>query len=163
MNLFSRRWYGALIGASILAGIAAATWELKSAFSQSINISGPSAGGPGGYPPGAHVLTAVATGTGSVVSATMGGGSVGYITYICGFSVGAIGVVSPIPITIGGVKDHDLQYIAISTVAGGPIASQNWYPCLPASDIETSMEVRTNSNPGAATVKINMWGFEIPS
>ena len=170
MKIFSHRWYGTLIIASILGGIGGATYTfMKKADSQAITLS-PGAvpvsnglnGTAAGYPMGATVLVGSGTGTG-VVDVTMGGGSVGKISYMCGFSVQASGSASYLgPIIVGGLLT-EFQYDGSATVAGGPVAGQNWWPCLPASENESSVEVRITANPLAAKVKINMWGFEVPS
>ena len=169
MNLFSHRWYGALIGASILAGIAGATYMLKSAYSQSVNVSGPlslSPNGPGGiaagYPAGARPNYGFGSGSGSFFTVSMTPAP-NRLIYMCGWSITGGGAAARVgPIVVQGLG-NEFDYDGSVTVDGGTIAQDKYLPyCIPAFDSSTTPSISVANVIGGANISVQMYGFDVP-
>ncbi len=112
------------------------------------------------YPAGATALTGNATGTTGAVAGSLGAAS-GKTTYICGFSVSAIGGTAAVgPIVIAGTITASLTYNLASTVAGNTL-STTFSPCIPASATNTAITTTTTADGTASAVAVNSWGFRL--
>ncbi len=110
-------------------------------------------------PVGATAITGNATGTTGAVVGTLAGVAA-KTTYICGFSVSAIGGTAAVgPITIANTITASLVYQLAST-AGGVALSQNFTPCIPASAVNTSITTTTTADGTASAVAVNSWGYQ---
>ena len=112
------------------------------------------------YPAGATVLTGNSTGTTGAVVGSLGA-ALGKTTYICGFSVSAIGGTATVgSITIAGTITALLVYNMASTVAGNTL-SVTFLPCIPASATNTAITTTTTEDASASAVAVNLWGFRL--
>ena len=110
-------------------------------------------------PVGATAITGNATGTTGAVVGTLAGVA-GKTTYICGFSVSAIGGTAAVgPITIANTITASLVYELAST-AGGITLAQNFTPCIPASAVNTGITITTTADGTATAVAVNSWGYQ---
>jgi hypothetical protein len=103
-------------------------------------------------------LTGNATGsTGAVVGTLTGAAS--KTTYICGFSVSALGGAATVgPITIANTITGSLVYQLFSA-ASGNFLNQQFTPCIPANAANTNITVTTTADGTATAVDVNSWGF----
>ena len=131
----------------LLGGIAVAYGQ---AASPVINVSV--------YPASAVPITGNGTGsTGAVVGTLTAVSS--KTTYICGFSVSAIGGTAAVgPITIAGTITASLVYELASTATGISL-TQTFSPCIPASAANTNITVTTTADGSASAVAVNSWGY----
>ena len=112
------------------------------------------------YPAGATPLTGNSTGTTGAVVGSLGAAS-GKTTYICGFSVSAIGGTAVVgPITIAGLVTSSMVYNLASTVSGNTL-SVPFSPCVPASAANTAITTTTTADGTASAVAVNSWGFRL--
>ena len=110
-------------------------------------------------PVGATAITGNATGTTGAVVGTLAG-TAGKTTYICGFSVSAIGGTAAVgPITIANTITASLVYELAST-ANGTTLAQNFTPCIPASAVNTAITITTTADGTASAVAVNSWGYQ---
>lgn len=80
-------------------------------------------------------------------------------TYICGFSVSAIGGTAAVgPITIAGPTASLVYYLASS--ASGNFLTQTFSPCIPASAVNTAITTTTTADGTASNVAVNSWGYQ---
>jgi hypothetical protein len=112
-------------------------------------------------PPGATALAGNASGsTGAVVGTLAAAASV--TTYICGFNVSAIGGTAPVgPIVVAGLIGSSQTYQGSASAAGGIVASQTFFPCIPASAANTAITITTTADGTATAVNVNAWGFRL--
>lgn len=110
-------------------------------------------------PVGATAITGNATGTtGAVVGTLAGVGA--KTTYICGFSMSAIGGTAAVgPITIANTITSSLVYQLASTATGITLV-QNFTPCIPASAVNTAITITTTADGTASAVAVNSWGYQ---
>jgi hypothetical protein len=102
-------------------------------------------------------LNAIATGSTGIVTATLPGGA-GDTTYLCGFDISAAGGTATIsPITVTGLLGGTFTYQGIS--AGAVPFSKAFWPCIPASNSNTSISVSTTADGTATAVNVQAWGF----
>ncbi len=112
-----------------------------------------------GYPPGSAAITGNATGSTGAVVGTLAAAAA-KTTYICGFSVSAIGGTATVgPITIAGTITSSLVYQLAST-ASGNLLTQGFSPCIPASAVNTAITITTTADGTASGVDVNSWGFQ---
>jgi hypothetical protein len=96
--------------------------------------------------------------TGAVVG-TLAGVS-GKTTYICGFSVSALGGTATVgPITIANTITASQVYQLASAVAGVTLAVP-FSPCIPANAAATAITVTTTADGSATAVDVNSWGYQ---
>lgn len=113
--------------------------------------------GPG-YTSAQTPITGNGTGsTGSVVG-TLAAAS-GKTTYICGFSVSAIGTLAVGPITIAGTVGSSLVY-QLTALAAGAVLTQTFTPCIPSSATNTAITTTTTADASASAVDVNSWGYQ---
>src|SRR5216683_41237 len=94
-------------------------------------------------------ITGNATGsTGAVVGTLAAAAS--KTTFICGFNVSTIGGTAPSsPITVAGLIGSSQVYqTPINAAAGQILITQNFNPCIPASAVNTAVDV-------------NSWGYQL--
>ncbi len=95
--------------------------------------------------------------TGAVVGTLAG--VAGKTTYICGFSVSAIGGTATVgPITIAGPTTSLVFYLA--STATGVVLNQSFAPCIPASAANTAITTTTTADGTATAVAVNSWGYQ---
>jgi hypothetical protein len=117
--------------------------------------------GTGTVAVGATSITGNATGTTGAVVGTLAAGAAGITTYICGFSVSAIGGTAAVgPITIAGTKTSSMVYQMASTAAGS-FLTQTFSPCVPANAAATAITITTTADGTATAVSVNSWGFQL--
>jgi hypothetical protein len=123
-----------------------------------VNVANPMPVSPVGYPIGTTPLTGNATGTTGAVVGTLAAAS-GKTTYICGFTVSAIGGTAAVgPITLAGLTGSSMVF-QLSSSAAGVNFSQTFLPCIPASATNTAITVTTTADGTATAVDINSWGY----
>lgn len=109
-------------------------------------------------PVGAEITGAGTGSTGAVV-ATLAA-STTKTTYICGFTVSAIGGTATVgPITVAGTTGSSLVWYVASTVAGSNL-NVNFNACIPGSAVNTAITVTTTADGTATAVTVNAWGFQ---
>lgn len=121
------------------------------------------AGGPFQTWPAGTIITGNASGTTAAVVGTLAAAA-GRFTYICGFNVQAIGGVATVgPITIAGLVGSSQVYQTDvnSATVGKTVASDNFWPCIPASAVNTAITTTTTANGTATAVNVNSWGFQL--
>jgi hypothetical protein len=102
-------------------------------------------------------LNAIATGTTGAVTATLPGAP-GDTTYLCGLDVSAAGGTATVsPITVTGLLGGTFTYQGVN--AGGVPYTHAYWPCIPASAINTSISVTTTADGTATAVNVQVWGF----
>jgi len=121
---------------------------------------GPAASQTSGVPTGA-IITGNAAGTTGAVVGTLAARS-GVTSYICGFNVSAIGGTATVgPITVAGLVGSSQVYqVPVNSAAGAIVATQAFFPCIPASAPNTAITVTTTANGTATAVDVNSWGFQ---
>lgn len=113
------------------------------------------------YPAGSTPITASATGTTLATAATLSGAA-SVTTYICGFSVRANATAaatanSTVTGTISGTLNFTQWTAPLASGIG--ITEQQFFPCIPASAVNTSIVV-TSAAPGAGgVVSTTAWGY----
>jgi hypothetical protein len=106
------------------------------------------------------VITGNALGTTGAVTGTLAAAQ-GKTTYICGFKVDAIGGTAAVgPITVAGLVGSSMVFQGSSSAAGGPVARQNFSPCIPASAQNAAITVSTTADGTATAVNVNSWGHQ---
>jgi hypothetical protein len=109
--------------------------------------------------PAVATITGNATGTTGAVVGTLAGVA-GKTTYICGFSVSAIGGTAAVgPITIANTVTASLVYELASSASGNQL-TQTFTPCIPANATNTSITITTTADGTASNVAVNSWGFQ---
>lgn len=112
------------------------------------------------FPNGAITLTGNSTGTTGAVVGTLGAAS-GVTTYICGFNVSALGGTAAVgPITVAGLVGSSMVF-QLSSLAGGANFTQQFFPCVPASAVNTAITITTTADGSASAVDVNSWGFRL--
>ncbi len=112
-----------------------------------------------GYPTGAAPILGNGTGTTGAVVGTLAAAAT-KTTYICGFSVSAIGGAATVgPIVIAGPATS-LTYQFASTATGATLA-QTFQPCIPASAVNTAITTTTTADGSASAVDVNSWGYQL--
>lgn len=109
--------------------------------------------------PSVSTLTGNGAGTTGAVVGTLTAAA-GKTTYICGFSVDAIGGTGAVgPITIAGLLGSSMVFQLTASATG---ASRNvpFTPCVPASAANTAITVTTTADGSASAVNVNSWGFQ---
>jgi hypothetical protein len=135
---------------------------LESIVEMCINPSGIAAPCPDGITPPSSTtqLTGNAAGTTGAVVGTLAGAA-GKTTYICGFDVSTIGgAASSGPITVAGLVGSSMVYqVPVNAAGGQTVIAKDFYPCLPASAVNTAITVTTTAAAGATAVDVNSWGY----
>lgn len=113
------------------------------------------------YPTGSTAVTASATGTTLATAATLP--AVASVTnYICGFSVRSNATAAVTGnITVEGVVTATMNFTHWTAPLASGIGSvdQTFYPCVPASAVNTAITV-TGPAPGAGgTISVTTWGY----
>lgn len=113
----------------------------------------------GGYPTGAVPITGNAAGSTGAVVGTLAG-TAGKTTYICGFSVDAIGGTAAVgPITVAGLVTSSMVF-QLTSSAAGVSRSVPMNPCVPASAANTAITITTTADGSASAVNVNSWGYQ---
>ncbi len=113
----------------------------------------------GGYPTGATPITGNAAGTTGAVVGTLAG-TTGKTTYICGFSVDAIGGTAAVgPITVAGLVTSSMVF-QLTSSATGVSRSVPMNPCVPASTTNIAITITTTADGSASAVNVNSWGYQ---
>ena len=108
---------------------------------------------------GAIEIQGNGTGTTGAVVGTLAGVS-GKVTYICGFSVSAIGGTATVgPITIANLVTASQVYQLASSASGSTLAV-TFSPCIPASAANQSITTTTTADGTATAVDVNSWGYQ---
>lgn len=111
-------------------------------------------------PPVIAQISGNAAGTTGAVVGTLAAAAL-KTTFICGFNVQAIGGTAAIgPVTVAGLIGASQVYQGSSSVAGGPVASASFTPCVPASAVNTAITITTTANGTATAVNVNAWGYQ---
>jgi len=120
------------------------------------------AGGPYQVWPAGTVITGNATGTTGAVVGTLAGVT-GKTTNLCGFNVSAAGGTATIfPITVAGTLTSSQVYQGPVNIATGIMAvTQTFWPCIPASAVNTAITITTTANGTATAVDVNSWGYQL--
>jgi hypothetical protein len=114
----------------------------------------------GPYTDTATPITGNNTGTTGSVVGTLAGVSA-KTTYICGFSVSAIGGTAAVgPITVAGLITGSMTWELASSASGNQLTVP-LTPCVPASATNTSITVTTTADGSASAVAVNSWGFQL--
>lgn len=122
----------------------------------------PAAGTAGaGYPAGATAITGNATGTTGAVVGTLAAAS-GKFTYICGFNITAAGGTATVgPVTVAGLIGSSQVYgLPVNATASQVLITQNFFPCIQSSAVNTAITVTTTADGTASAVDVNSWGFQ---
>jgi hypothetical protein len=102
-------------------------------------------------------ITGNNTGAGGVVG-TLAASTVGKTTFICGFSVDAIGGTASVgPITLAGIVGSPMTF-QLSASATGTFREKTFSPCLAASAPGTAITVTASGT--ATAVDVNSWGYQ---
>lgn len=112
-----------------------------------------------GYPSGATAITGNGAGTTGAVVGTLAAAAA-KTTYICGFSVDAIGGTAAVgPITVAGLLGSSMVF-QLTSSATGVSRSLVMTPCVPASATNTAITITTTADGTASTVNVNSWGYQ---
>jgi hypothetical protein len=114
------------------------------------------------YPAGATPITGNANGTTGAVVGTLAG-TAGKTTYICGFTVSAIGgTADPGPVTIAGVVGSSMTFqMSLNNANTASIIQQDFTPCIPASAANTAITTTTTAALGATAVSVVSFGYQL--
>lgn len=108
-------------------------------------------------PPAGAAIVGNAVGTTGAVVGTLAAVAT-KTTYICGFSVSAIGTGPIGPITIAGPTTSLI--FQLTAVATGSVLTQSFTPCIPASAVNTTITTTTTADGTASNVAVNSWGYQ---
>lgn len=112
------------------------------------------------YPTGAFPVTGIGSGSTGAVVGTLAAAA-GRNTYICGFTVSAIGGTAAVgPIVVAGLTGGSFTF-QFSSLAAGANISQTFSPCIPSSGKNTAITVTTTADGSASAVDVNSWGFQL--
>lgn len=120
-----------------------------------------------GYPTGATPVTGSGSGTTAAVTATLPGVA-SKTTYICGYSVSQTNptAATATSITVAGVITATMSFgaptlaAAATTMHPSPVV-QNFFPCIPASAVNTSIVVTSPALGAGATLNTAAaWGYQ---
>ncbi len=126
---------------------------------QSVGKSTPLPVSPDAYPNGATAITGNAAGTTGAVVGTLAGAAA-KTTFICGFSVDAIGGTAAIgPITVAGLITSSMVF-QLTSSATGVFRAVPFSPCVPASAVNTAITITTTADGTASAVNVNAWGYQ---
>lgn len=121
------------------------------------------AGGPYQTWPAGVIISGNAAGSTAAVVGTLAA-TAGKFTNICGFNVQAIGGTATVgPITIAGLVGASQVYQTDvnSATVGKNVASATFWPCIPASAVNTAITITTTANGTATAVDVNSWGYQL--
>lgn len=106
-------------------------------------------------------ITVGAAGTIGAVVGTLAAPANGRTTYLCGFSISAIGGTASVgPIAVAGIIGaNPFTYQMASSVAGSFLGI-NFLPCIPASAPNTAITITTTADGSANAVDVNAWGYQ---
>jgi len=108
--------------------------------------------------PGTSITGNAAGTTGAVVGSLAG--AAGKTTYICGFSVSAVGGTAAVgPITIANIITGSMIYRLFSSATGTTVG-QTFTPCIPANAQNTAITTTTTADGTASAVNVVSWGFQ---
>jgi hypothetical protein len=111
------------------------------------------------YPGSSSPITGNAAGSTGAVVGTLAGAS-GKTTYICGFSVDAVGGTAAVgPITVAGLVTSSMVF-QLTSSATGVSRSVPFTPCVPASATNTAITITTTADGTASAVNVNAWGYQ---
>jgi hypothetical protein len=102
-------------------------------------------------------IVAVASGSTGIVTATLPAAA-GKVTFLCGVDISAAGTATLSPVTVTGLVGGTLTYQGLS--AGANPFTHPFWPCLPASAINSSISVATTADASATAVNVQAWGFQ---
>jgi hypothetical protein len=124
-------------------------------------LASPAFGGSAGYPVGANPVTASATGTTGVTSATLPAVP-GQTTYICGFSIRANATTAVTGnATVTGTPGtlNFSQFVAAPGADPGKVETL-FAPCVSASATNTAIAVNSPALGSGGVVSVSAWGFQ---
>lgn len=114
--------------------------------------------GPG-YTSAQTPITGNATGTTGAVVGTLAGVAA-KTTYICSFNVSAIGGTAAVgPITVAGLVTSSQVY-QLASLAAGVTLNVPFFPCIPASAVNTPITITTTADGTASAVSVNSAGYQ---
>lgn len=127
-------------------------------ISGTVTTTGPSTGG--GFPNGAAAITASATGTTGVTTATIAA-VVAKFNYLCGFTISsdataALAGTATVTGIVGGTMSF-IQNVGTATAAG--ILTQNFNPCLQSSAINTAVAINSIAAGVGGNTAVAAWGY----
>jgi hypothetical protein len=99
------------------------------------------------------------TGTTGAVVGTLAAAA-GKTTYICGFSIDAVGTGAIGPITVAGLLGGSMIF-QLTAAAGGAFRDKTFSPCIPAIAVNTAITVTTTADGSASAVDVNSWGYQL--
>jgi hypothetical protein len=117
---------------------------------------------PNAYAAGAICapITGNAAGTTGAVVGTLPASTAGKTTFICGFSVDAIGGTATVgPITLAGIVGSNMTF-QLSSSATGAFREKTFSPCLAASAPDAAITISTTADSTATAVDVNSWGYQ---
>jgi hypothetical protein len=117
---------------------------------------------PNVYAAGTHCtpITGNAAGTTGAVVGTLLASGTSTMTFICGFSVDAIGGSAAVgPITLAGIVGSSMVF-QLSSSATGTFRDREFNPCLAASAANTAITVSTTADSTATAVDVKTWGYQ---
>jgi hypothetical protein len=101
-----------------------------------------------------------ATGSTGAVVGTLPASTAGKTTFICGFSVDAVGGTAAVgPIVLSGIIGGPMTF-QLSSSATGSFRDRDFSPCLAASAANTAITVTTTANATATAVDVKTWGYQ---
>jgi hypothetical protein len=105
-------------------------------------------------------ITGNSTGSTGAVVGTLAASSTGKTTFICGFSVDAIGGTAAAgPITVAGLVGSSMVF-QLTSSASGAFREKSFTPCISASAANTAITVTTTADGTATAVDVNSWGYQ---
>jgi hypothetical protein len=105
-------------------------------------------------------ITGNNTGTTGAVVGSLAASTAGKTTFLCGFSVDAIGGTAAVgPITVAGLVGSSMTF-QLSSSATGAFREKSFAPCLAASAPNTAITISTTANGTATAVDVNSSGYQ---
>lgn len=108
-------------------------------------------------------VTNSATGTIAATPATLAAGGATKTTFVCGFSVRSNATAAATGnVTLAGVIGGTMNFTHITQVntADMGITDKEFYPCLPASALNTAITVTSPAPGTGGVVSTTIWGFQ---
>lgn len=115
-----------------------------------------------GFPSGATPITASATGTTGVTTATLAATS-GKTTYIAGFSIGAVATTAINgAATVTGTVTGTMSFLQGVGAAPAVVTTRNdFHPAIPASATNTAIAVNSIAAGTAGVTNVSAWGYQL--
>jgi hypothetical protein len=105
-------------------------------------------------------VTASATGSTAAVTASLPASGTSARTYVCGFSVDAIGGTAAVgPIVLSGIIGGSMTF-QLSSSAAGTFRDRDFSPCIAASAANSAISISTTADATATAVDAKIWGLQ---